>query len=54
MNYSVAVAYNDRVYETVHVEAETDKEAEFEARNIVMDTNVGAYDVDIVEVRAIG
>lgn len=47
-NYNVTVAYNDRVWEEVPVEADSDKDAEFEARNIIMDHNPGAHDVDVI------
>lgn len=51
MDYKVSVAYNDRIYENVIVEADDEDGADFEARNIIMDHNPEAYDLAIVSIK---
>ena len=51
IDFNVEVAYSDREYETILVSADDPVAAEYEARNIVNDTNPNASNIEVLEVR---
>lgn len=53
-NYEVDVNYLDKIFDTIHIEADSREQAEYEALNRVRDANPDASNLDVLEVREVG
>lgn len=51
MDYNVDVAYTDRIYETIFIDADNTDDAEYTVLNMVRDQNPTAHNVEVLQVR---
>ena len=52
--FEVDVAYDEHMFDTIPIEADDRDQAEFEAMNVIRDSNPQAHDLDVKEIRQVG